>query len=179
MPEFSLDPLSRRIEKPWGYEVLLSPADAPYAFKLIHVQAGKRLSLQVHDIKVETQTLVSGRGILVLEGPDGELHDIPMQLGVGYHVAVGQRHRLCAAADEDATVFEASSPEVGTTLRLEDDYARPHETEELRHAERAGGSAHEAEPIGAAGRETEPPGEVVRGAEGTAEERRQAERAAS
>jgi mannose-6-phosphate isomerase-like protein (cupin superfamily) len=134
---FSLDPLARRIEKPWGYEILLSPPDAPYASKLIHVRAGKRLSLQLHDTKVETQTLVAGRGVLVLEGADGELHDIDMQPGVGYHVAVGQRHRLCAAPDEDATIFEASTPEVGVTLRLHDDYARPHETEQLRQSERA------------------------------------------
>jgi mannose-6-phosphate isomerase len=133
---FSLEPRGQRIDKPWGYEVLLSPPDAPYASKLIHVRAGKRLSLQLHDTKVETQTLVAGRGILVLEGADGELHDVEMQPGVGYHVAVGQRHRLCAAADEDVTVFESSSPELGTTLRLEDDYARPDETEALRQAER-------------------------------------------
>ncbi len=134
---FSLDPLVRRIEKPWGYEVLLSPAHGPYTAKLIHVKAGKRLSLQLHDIKVETQTLVAGKGVLVLEGPDGQLHEIQMQPGVGYHVAVGQRHRLCAASDADATVFEASTPEAGTTLRLEDDYSRPDETEQLRQAERA------------------------------------------
>jgi len=136
---FSLEPLARRIDKPWGYEILLSPPDAPYTAKLIHVRAGKRLSLQVHDIKVETQTLVAGEGVLVLEGADGQLHDIQMQTGVGYHVAVGQRHRLCAAPGHDATVFEASTPEIGTTLRLEDDYARPDETEQLRQAERAAG----------------------------------------
>jgi mannose-6-phosphate isomerase-like protein (cupin superfamily) len=134
---FSVEPYARRIEKPWGYEILLSPHDVPYTAKLIHVEAGKRLSLQLHDTKVETQTLVAGRAVLVLEGADGQLHDIDMQPGVGYHVAVGQRHRLCAAPDSDATVFEASTPEAGTTLRLEDDYARPHETEEVRHAERA------------------------------------------
>jgi mannose-6-phosphate isomerase-like protein (cupin superfamily) len=134
---FSLQPHARRVGKPWGYEILLSPPEADYTFKLIHVQAGKRLSLQLHDVKVETQTLVAGRGILVLEGADGQLHDVDMQPGVGYHVAVGQRHRLCAAADADATIFEASTREAGTTLRLEDDYARPHETEELRHADRS------------------------------------------
>ncbi|MBV9174316.1 MAG: cupin [Chloroflexi bacterium] len=137
MPDFSLEPRGRRIDKPWGYEVLLTPPDVPYTAKLIHVQAGKRLSLQLHDTKIETQTLVAGRGIPVLEGPDGELHDVDMQPGVGYHVAVRQRHRLCAAPDNDATVFEASTPEAGVTLRLEDDYARPHETEEVRQAERA------------------------------------------
>jgi mannose-6-phosphate isomerase len=133
---FSLQPAAHRIDKPWGYEILLSPPDAPYTSKLIHVEAGKRLSLQVHDVKVETQTLVAGRGVLVLEGPDGQLHDIDMQPFVGYHVAVGQKHRLCAAPDADATIFEASTPEVGTTLRLEDDYARPDETEAIRQAER-------------------------------------------
>ena len=134
---FSLQPQGRRIEKPWGHEILLSPPDAPYTSKLIHVKAGKRLSLQLHDTKVETQTLVAGHGVLVLEGSDGELHEIHMQPGVGYQVAVGQRHRLCAAPDADATVFESSTPEAGVTLRLEDDYARPDETEQLRQAERA------------------------------------------
>src|SRR5437763_12650255 len=111
---FSLEPLGKRIDKPWGYEVLLSPPDAPYAAKLIHVRAGHRLSLQLHDTKVETQTLVAGRGTLVLEGPDRQLHEVPMERGVGYHIAVGQRHRLGAAEDEDAVVFEASTPELGT-----------------------------------------------------------------
>jgi mannose-6-phosphate isomerase len=133
---FSLSPRGRRVDKPWGFEVLLTPDDAPYAAKLIHVRAGKRLSLQVHDLKVETQTLVEGRGTLVLEGSDGQLHDVPMEPGRGYHIAAGQRHRTCAAPDADAVIFEASTPEVGTTYRLDDDYARPHETEQLRQAER-------------------------------------------
>jgi mannose-6-phosphate isomerase-like protein (cupin superfamily) len=134
---FSLTPHGQRVDKPWGYEVLLSPPGVAYTAKLIQVDAGKRLSLQVHDTKVETQTLVAGRGVLVLEGPDGQLHEIAMEWGVGYHVAVGQRHRLCAAPSEAALVFEASTPEVGTTYRLEDDYARPDETQAVRRAERS------------------------------------------
>jgi mannose-6-phosphate isomerase len=133
---FSLDPRGRRVDKPWGYELLLSPEDAPYTAKLIHVRAGRRLSLQLHDAKVETQTLVAGRATLVLEGPDGRLHEVAMELGVGYHIAVGQRHRLCAALDEDAVVCEASTPERGTTYRLADDYSRPDETEALRRSDR-------------------------------------------
>src|SRR5947207_1024777 len=57
--DFTLEPRSQRVEKPWGYEVLLSPPDAPYTSKLIHVRAGQRLSLQVHDTKIETQTQVA------------------------------------------------------------------------------------------------------------------------
>ena len=134
---FSTDPGARRITKPWGFEVLLTPEDAPYTAKMIHVEAGKRLSLQVHDEKIETQTLINGKGFLVLEGPDGELQEVWLEPQVGYHIAVGQRHRLCAAPDQDVTVFEASTQEIGTTWRLEDDYRRPHETEEVRAAERS------------------------------------------
>jgi mannose-6-phosphate isomerase len=129
---FSIEPHARRVDKPWGFEIILSPADAPYTAKLIHIRAGQRLSLQLHDVKVETQTLVSGPGILFLEDQDGRLQSIRMRPGVGYHVAVGQRHRLAAAEDEDAVIFESSTPEVGTTFRLDDDYARPHETEQER-----------------------------------------------
>jgi mannose-6-phosphate isomerase-like protein (cupin superfamily) len=127
---FSIEAIGRRVDKPWGYEVIISPPDAPYCAKLIAVKAGKRLSLQCHDTKVETQTLVSGEGILVTEDADGQLREIDMVPGVGYHVWVGQRHRLIARTD--MLVFEASSPEAGITYRLEDDFARPHETEELR-----------------------------------------------
>jgi mannose-6-phosphate isomerase-like protein (cupin superfamily) len=133
---FSLEPLARRVEKPWGYEVLLSPPDAPYTAKLVAVRAGCQLSLQIHDVMVETQALVSGRGVLVLQGPDGADREIEMQPGLGYHVAVGQRHRLRALTD--ILVFEASSPEAGTTYRLADDYARPDETEADRRRERGG-----------------------------------------
>jgi mannose-6-phosphate isomerase-like protein (cupin superfamily) len=134
---FSTNPAAKRVAKPWGWEILLTPEDAPYAAKLIHVNAGARLSLQVHDVKVETQTLIDGKGFLVLEDAEGNLQDVPLEPGVGYHVAVGQRHRLCAAPDQDVTVYEASTPEVGTTWRLEDDYSRPHQTDEVRAAETA------------------------------------------
>lgn len=133
---YSIEPRGKRVDKPWGHEILLSPAEAPYASKLIHVNAGHRLSLQLHDTKVETQTLVSGKGVLLLEGPDGELHEVQMEPGVGYHIAVGQRHRTCAPPDSDAVIFESSTPELGTTYRLDDDYQRPDETLERRLAER-------------------------------------------
>ena len=131
---FGTEPFGRRVEKPWGHEVLLTPPEAPYTAKLITVRAGKQLSLQIHDVKVETQTLVSGEGTLVIEGADGHLQEVELRPGVGYHVAVGQRHRLRATTD--MVVFEASSPEAGTTSRLEDDYRRPDETEALRAQER-------------------------------------------
>jgi mannose-6-phosphate isomerase len=53
---------------------------------------------------------------------------------VGYSTQVGQKHRLKAITDCD--IIEVSTPEAGTTWRLEDDYARPDETPEQRRLER-------------------------------------------
>ena len=53
------------------------------------------------------------------------------QPGLGYSCSIGQRHRLVGVTDCD--VLEVSTPEIGTTFRLEDDYARPDETEAVRH----------------------------------------------
>ena len=60
----------------------------------------------------------------------GELWDIEMELGVGYTVAPGRKHRITAISD--SMVLECSTPETGTTIRLEDDYGRPDETEAAR-----------------------------------------------
>ncbi len=43
-------------------------------------------------------------------------------------------HRLIAM--EDSKILEVSTPELGTTFRLEDDYKRSDETEEMRNNER-------------------------------------------
>ena len=52
-----------------------------YTGKLLHVLAGRRLSLQYHDEKTETQCLLSGRAILVLEDASGALQEIAMKPG--------------------------------------------------------------------------------------------------
>lgn len=127
---FSNEPFARRIEKPWGYELLFTPPDKGYAGKLLHVLAGHRLSLQVHDEKHETIMLLRGRAVLQADDQQGELVTIAMELDTGYSNVPGQRHRLLAIEDSD--FVEASTPESGTTYRLEDDHGRSHETEEVR-----------------------------------------------
>jgi mannose-6-phosphate isomerase-like protein (cupin superfamily) len=126
---FSLAPQALRVEKPWGHEVVWAQTDA-YAGKLIHIKAGRRLSLQYHKEKTETQCLLSGRATLVIDGPDGMMHEVEMEPGKGYTIHPDQRHRLIAL--EDCVVVEVSTPEKGKTVRLQDDYARPDETDELR-----------------------------------------------
>jgi mannose-6-phosphate isomerase-like protein (cupin superfamily) len=123
-------PFVRRIEKPWGYEILWTPEDKPYAGKLMHIYADARLSLQVHDKKEESWFLVSGRAKVIWDGPDGELIETELEQGKGYGAIIGQRHRLIGITD--CEVMEVSTPEIGITYRLEDDYNRDHETEEVR-----------------------------------------------
>ena len=131
---FTNTPYLRRIEKPWGWELHWTPADLPYLGKVIHIRAGARLSLQAHDEKRESWLLMNGRVKVTWENREGELVETELEPGQGYTCAVGQRHRLTGITDCD--VIEVSTPERGTTWRLEDDYARPHETTEQRAKER-------------------------------------------
>lgn len=131
---FLNDSYIRRIDKPWGYELHFTPSDKPYMGKLIHINAGARLSLQVHDKKEESWFLINGRGKVIWENTDGELIETELELNKGYSCALGQRHRLAGITDCD--IIEVSTPEIGTTFRLEDDYKRPDETPEQRKKER-------------------------------------------
>ena len=64
------DPEQQRVEKPWGYEVWWAQTDA-YAGKLLHVNAGHRLSLQLHRQKDESSYVLSGR-LRLTRGPTVE-----------------------------------------------------------------------------------------------------------
>lgn len=134
--DFSVEPYVKRIEKPWGYELHWVPADAPYIGKVLHINKGARLSLQIHDEKQESWFVMNGTAAVIWENNEGELVQTELQPGQGYSTKIGQRHRLVGVTDCD--VIEASTPELGTTWRLEDDYARPHETPEQRDLERKG-----------------------------------------
>lgn len=133
--DFTQDPYSLRIEKPWGYEIHWVPANAPYMGKVLHINKDARLSLQIHDHKQESWFLMAGEAKVIWENSKGELTETILQKGVGYSTSLGQKHRLVGITDCD--ILEVSTPEIGTTWRLEDDYARPDETEEQRAIERA------------------------------------------
>ena len=124
----------KRIEKPWGYELHWVPEDAPYMGKIEHLNAGARMSLQVHDEKRESWLLIKGRAAVIWENSEGELIETELEIGKGYSIDIGQKHRLKGITDCD--IIEVSTPELGTTWRLEDDYARPNETPEQRKKER-------------------------------------------
>lgn len=124
----------KKVEKPWGYELLFTPNNLSYTGKIIHINKGKRLSLQVHDKKQESYFLFKGRAELICDNQNGELVSFELQQQKGYTVMVGQRHRLHGITDCD--IFEVSTPEIGTTFRLEDDFNRTDETEDVRKQER-------------------------------------------
>lgn len=124
----------KRVEKPWGYELHWVPPDAPYMGKLIHINAGARISLQMHDSKQESWFLLSGQAAVIWENSAGELIETELVTRQGYTTQIGQKHRLRGITE--AEILEVSTPEAGTTWRLEDDYARPNETPEQRRKER-------------------------------------------
>lgn len=132
--KFTNEGYVRKVEKPWGHEFHWTPENLPYMGKIIHIDAGKRLSLQVHDEKQESWTILNGSAKVMWENNSGELTETILEQGKGYTCALGQKHRLCGITDCD--IIEVSTPESGTTLRLEDDYKRPDETPDQRKKER-------------------------------------------
>ncbi len=132
--KFINSPFLIKVEKPWGHELIFTQPDLPYTGKIISIKAGKRLSLQIHDEKQESCFLVSGECNLIIENTEGELETINMEAEKGYTIKKSQRHRFHSVTD--CELFEVSTPEIGITYRLEDDYRRPDETQEFRTKER-------------------------------------------
>jgi len=110
-----------RVEKPWGYELRWAITDR-YLGKLIHVNAGQKLSLQYHVQKDESIFIASGLLDLVLEDDAGEIQTHRLSAGMSARVRPGRRHRFVAVEDTD--LFEVSSPEIDDVVRLEDSYGR-------------------------------------------------------
>jgi len=113
--------LPRRVEKPWGHELIWAHTDR-YVGKVLVIETGRRLSLQYHDVKDEWIHLLSGRLRLLLEDPEGVVKERIMGPGDGAHVEPRRRHRY--EAIERAELVEVSTPELGDVVRLEDDYGR-------------------------------------------------------
>ena len=128
--KFKNSPYVKKVNKPWGWEIHWVPDDKPYMGKVLHVNEGKRLSLQIHDKKQESWFIINGRAKVVWDNDKGELIETELEPDKGYTTEVGQRHRLVGITNCD--ILEVSTPEIGTTYRLEDDYKRPDETEEMR-----------------------------------------------
>jgi mannose-6-phosphate isomerase len=111
----------RRVPKPWGHELIWAHTDR-YVGKTLVIEAGKRLSLQKHEVKDESILVVSGRLLLWIEGDDGEVRTEELGPGDARHVAVGRIHRY--EAIDRCELMEVSTPELDDVVRIEDDFGR-------------------------------------------------------
>jgi mannose-6-phosphate isomerase-like protein (cupin superfamily) len=112
----------RRVDKPWGYELIWAHTDH-YCGKLLHVTAGHSLSLQFHEVKDEAWYVQSGRAKLELGAVgDAVLKEEVIVPGDAFHYTPGTVHRVTAIEDTD--ILEVSTPHLDDVVRLEDAYGR-------------------------------------------------------
>ena len=111
----------QRIEKPWGFEEIITLNDQ-YCFKKLFLKAGHRTSLQYHDVKHETMYFVSGKARLDIHSAAAVVESRTMVPGDYVEVTPHTVHRV--SADEDTLYVEASTPEMDDVVRLQDDYRR-------------------------------------------------------
>jgi mannose-6-phosphate isomerase len=112
----------RRVEKPWGYELIWALSDL-YAGKVLFVKAGHSLSLQFHREKDESWFVQEGRAEIQAGEPgNAVLASEIVGPGTALHYPPGTVHRITAL--EDTYVLEVSTPHLDDVVRLDDDYGR-------------------------------------------------------
>ena len=120
LDRFSFAP--RRVEKPWGWELIWADTDA-YVGKILFVAAGESLSLQFHREKDESWYVESGRARLELGDVGQEtLDEEVITAGACFRYRPGTVHRITAL--EDTTILEVSTAHLDDVVRLEDKYGR-------------------------------------------------------
>ena len=112
----------RRVPKPWGHEIIWA-ANELYVGKILHVNAGQRLSVQYHNHKDETIYLLSGvMKYWVAPTVGAMLESVELTVGQAFRTTPGTVHFIEAVTDCD--VLEASTPHLDDIVRLEDRYGR-------------------------------------------------------
>jgi len=110
----------RRVNKPWGYEIIWAQTER-YVGKILHIDAGQKLSRQYHVRKDETFLVETGEMDLEV-GSGAELKVLRMRPRDAFHCPPNTIHRMVAVTDVD--VLEVSTPELDDVVRLEDAYGR-------------------------------------------------------
>ncbi len=111
---------AKKVEKPWGYELIWAHTER-YVGKILHIHKGESLSYQYHRVKDETIYLL--RGLMEVEiGDERGREKHQLDPGACWHITPGTRHRMVAL--EDCDILEASTPELEDVVRLEDLYWR-------------------------------------------------------
>ncbi len=111
----------RRVEKPWGWELIWAEAEQ-YVGKLLFIRAGEALSLQYHEVKDESWLVHEGRARLELGRVGDELEVLEVGPGEALRYPPGTVHRVTAL--EDTLIVEVSTPHLEDVVRIEDRYGR-------------------------------------------------------
>jgi len=111
----------RRVEKPWGHELIWAETDQ-YVGKILHVNAGEALSVQMHEKKDETMHLLRGELILRVGSSPDALSAVTFREGDSVRIRPGTIHMIEAVTDVD--VLEASTPHLDDVVRFTDRYGR-------------------------------------------------------
>jgi len=107
--------------RPWGSYTILLDTDT-HKVKTITVEPGKRLSYQTHEKRSEYWVVVSGSGVVTIDGIQTTCVG-----GDAYIIEQGIPHRIHNVGDEPLTFIEV---QLGIyfgeddIIRLEDDYGR-------------------------------------------------------
>ena len=111
----------KTIIKPWGKEEWLELNDA-YCYKRIYINAGYKTSYQYHNLKRETNFIISGEAEIWLENDEGVVEKKIMKAGEYFNVTPPKKHRVIALTD--IILQEVSTPEVDDVIRIDDEFAR-------------------------------------------------------
>jgi mannose-6-phosphate isomerase len=111
----------RKINKPWGYELVWAHTER-YVAKILFVKAGESLSLQYHRKKEETMFFEEGVCLVETGADEDHLETQEFNPGNTLHLPPGKLHRLTARTD--CRIFEVSTPELDDVVRLKDEYGR-------------------------------------------------------
>ncbi len=108
-------------KRPWGNFTVIHK-EPTYQIKQLVVHPGMRISLQSHEFRAEHWFIVSGQGVVELDG--AEIH---LKSGGCIDVPIGIKHRITCAGDIDLVFVEIQT---GTSfaekdiVRYEDDFGR-------------------------------------------------------
>ena len=112
---------ARKIDKPWGYELIWAQTNQ-YVAKILFVRAGESLSLQFHEEKEETMFLETGECLFEVGWDQKFLETHTLLPGSIFHLPPKAIHRITAKTD--CRIFEVSTPQLHDVVRLSDRYGR-------------------------------------------------------
>ena len=114
--------MSRNITvRPWGFYDIIH-IEPGYQIKRIHVESGKRLSLQSHKQRSEHWYVSHGEGLIQVNN-----NSFTIQKGDNVTIGIEEVHRIEGLGETGVTFFERQAGEYlgeDDIIRYQDDYGR-------------------------------------------------------